>query len=85
MSLKRNILANYASQIYVTLIGIVVLPLYIKYMGAEAFGLVGFFAMLQVWFNLLNVGLTPAMVHETACFRDGVMMQFVLLKSRYRL
>jgi hypothetical protein len=43
MSLKRNILASYASQIYVTLVGILVLPLYLKYMGAEAYGLVGFF------------------------------------------
>ncbi len=73
MSLKRNILANYASQIYVTLIGIVILPLYIKYMGAEAYGLVGFFAMLQAWFNLLDMGLTPTMARETARFRGGAM------------
>ena len=71
MSLKRNILASYASQIYVTLVGILVLPLYINYMGAEAFGLVGFFAMLQVWFNLLDMGLTPTVARETARFRAG--------------
>ena len=35
LSLKLNILAGYASQIYVTLVGIAILPLYIKYMGAE--------------------------------------------------
>lgn len=72
-SLKRNILANYISQIYVTLIGIVILPLYIKYMGAETYGLVGFFAMLQMWFNLLDMGLTPTMARETARFRGGAM------------
>lgn len=72
MSLKRNILANYASQIYVTLIGIVMVPLYIKYMGAEAYGLVGFFAMLQAWFQLLDMGLTPTMARETARFNGGV-------------
>lgn len=71
MSLKKNILANYASQLYVTLIGIVMVPLYIKYMGAEAYGLVGFFAMLQAWFNLLDMGLTPTMARETARFRGG--------------
>lgn len=71
MSLKRNILANYVSQIYVTIIGIVMVPLYIKYMGAEAYGLVGFFAMLQAWFNLLDMGLTPTMARETARFRGG--------------
>jgi len=71
MSLKKNILANYISQIYVTLIGIVIVPLYIKYMGAEAYGLVGFFAMLQAWFMILDMGLTPMMARETARFRGG--------------
>lgn len=72
MSLKKNILAGYASQTYVTLIGIVTVPLYIRYMGAEAYGLVGFFAMLQAWFSLLDMGLTPTMARETARFRGGV-------------
>lgn len=73
MSLKKNILANYASQIYVTLIGIVMVPLYIKYMGAEAYGLVGFFAMLQAWFNLLDMGLSPTVARETARHQGGAM------------
>lgn len=46
-------------------------PLYLKYMGAEAYGLVGFFAMLQAWFNLLDMGLTPTMARETARFHGG--------------
>lgn len=71
MSLKKNIFANYISQIYVTFIGIVMVPLYLKYMGAEAYGLVGFFAMLQAWFNVLDIGLTPTMARETARFRGG--------------
>lgn len=69
MSLKRNIFASYLSQIYVTLIGILVLPMYLKYMGAEAYGLVGFFTMLQAWFNLLDMGLTPTVAREAARFR----------------
>lgn len=71
MSFKRNILANYASQLYVTAVGIVMVPLYVQYMGAEAYGLVGFFAMLQVWFGLLDVGLTPTMARESARFQGG--------------
>ena len=71
MSFKRNILASYASQIYVTLVGILILPLYLKYMGAESYGLVGFFTMLQAWFNLLDMGLTPTVARETARFRGG--------------
>ena len=71
VSLKRNIFANYVSQMYVTLIGIVTVPLYIKYMGVEAYGLVGFFAMMQAWFTLLDMGLTNTISRETARFRGG--------------
>lgn len=71
MSLKRNIFANYASLTYVTLIGIAMLPLYIRYMGVEAYGLVGFFAMMQAWFQLLDMGLRPTMVRETARYQGG--------------
>lgn len=46
-------------------------PLYIQYMGAETYGLVGFFAMLQVWFNLLDMGLTPTMARESARYHGG--------------
>ncbi len=71
MSLTRNIVANYAGQIYVALIGIVLVPMYVQYMGIEAFGLVGFFAMLQAWFMLLDMGLTPTMARETARYGGG--------------
>jgi len=73
MSLKRNIAANYASQLYTTLIGIVLVPLYLQHMGSEAYGLVGFFAMLQAWFNLLDLGLTPTIARESARFHGGAM------------
>lgn len=73
MSLKKNIIANYASQLYVAAVGILILPLYIKYMGAEAYGLVGFFTMLQAWFGLLDLGLTPTVGRETARYQGGSM------------
>jgi O-antigen/teichoic acid export membrane protein len=72
LSLKKNVLANYVSQIYVTVIGIVLVPLYIRYMGAEAYGLVGFFAMVQAWFQLLDIGLRPTLTREAARFKGGV-------------
>ncbi|MBQ0746655.1 MAG: oligosaccharide flippase family protein [Marinobacter sp.] len=73
MSLKRNIAANYVSQLYVTGIGILILPMYIRYMGAEAYGLVGFFTMLQAWFGVLDMGLTPTIGRETARYHGGSM------------
>lgn len=71
--LKNNIIANYVSQIYVTLIGILLLPMYIKYMGSEAYGLVGFFAMLQACFVVLDLGLTPTIGRETARYKGGAL------------
>jgi O-antigen/teichoic acid export membrane protein len=71
MSLKNNLLASYASQIYVTLIGIVMVPLYLHYLGDEAYGMVGFFAMLQAWFQLLDMGLTPTLARESARYVGG--------------
>lgn len=71
MSFQKNVVANYASQIYATLAGIAIVPLYLKYMGAEAYGLVGIFAMLQAWFALLDLGLSPTVARETARNRAG--------------
>lgn len=70
-SLKLNVLASYASQIYLVVISIAILPIYMKYMGAEAYGLVGFFAMLQGLFSLLDFGLTPTISRQTAQYNAG--------------
>lgn len=73
MSLKHNIIANYISQFYGTVIALVMVPVYVRYMGIEAYGLIGFFTMLQMWFQLLDMGLTPTMSRETARYRGGAI------------
>ncbi len=73
MSLKKNIINNYVSQIYVTIVGIGLVPVYVKYMGAEAYGLVGFFAMMQGWFSLLDLGLSPTISRESARYHGGAI------------
>lgn len=83
MSLKKNILANYFSQIYVAIIGIALLPLYMKYMGSEAYGLVGFFTTLQSLFALLDIGLTPTIARETSRFR-GAAISALFYRQLYR-
>jgi O-antigen/teichoic acid export membrane protein len=71
--LKLNILANYASYLYVTLIGIVMVPVHVRYMGVEAFGVVGFFTMMQAWFQLLDMGMSPTLGREVASYRGGAI------------
>lgn len=73
MALKRALLASYAGQVYVALIGIAMMPVYLRYLGAEAYGLIGFFAMLQVWLQLLDLGLTPTLSRELSRFHAGVL------------
>jgi O-antigen/teichoic acid export membrane protein len=71
VSLKKNIIANYVSQFSMILIGLLMMPMYIKYMGTEAYGLVGLYMMLQAWMQLLDMGMTPTLIRETARFRGG--------------
>lgn len=51
--------------------GLAFIPLYIKYLGVEAYGLIGIFAVLQAWFTLLDVGMTPTLNREMARFSAG--------------
>lgn len=46
--------------------GIAFIPLYIKFMGIESYGLVGFFTTLQAVFLLLDLGLTTTLNREIA-------------------
>ncbi|WP_234484872.1 lipopolysaccharide biosynthesis protein [Noviherbaspirillum pedocola] len=71
--MKKNILASWVSQVYVSVAGMLMVPFYLRYMGTEAYGLVGFFAMLQVWFQLMDLGLTQTMSREAARFRGGAI------------
>lgn len=69
--LKRNLIANFFGQFWGVAIGIAFVPVYIHYLGTEAYGVVGFYAMLQGWLSLLDVGLSPTLVREMSRFRGG--------------
>jgi O-antigen/teichoic acid export membrane protein len=57
-SLRINTLANFAGQLSGTLVGFLVVPFYIKFLGKEAYGLVGFFLSLQSILAILDLGLS---------------------------
>ena len=65
-TLKNNIAANFAGSFWQALMGLVFVPLYIKFMGIESYGLVGLFTTLQVIFGLLDVGLGSTLTREMA-------------------
>ncbi|MGD9859926.1 MAG: oligosaccharide flippase family protein [Marinobacterium sp.] len=69
-SLKKNIVFNYGGQLYSTLIGIIVLPLFLNQVGPEAYGLIGFYTLVQAWMSLVDLGMTPTIGREVARLRS---------------
>ena len=69
--LKRNLIANYLGQGWTALMSLAFVPLYIKYLGIEAYGLIGLYAVLQAWLSLLDMGMTPALGREMERFTGG--------------
>lgn len=64
--LKRNIVANFMGQGWATLMSLIFIPLYIRFLGMEAYGLIGFFAMMQAMLQVLDLGLSQTMNREMA-------------------
>lgn len=64
--IRINILANFAGQAWSTLMTLALVPVYIKFLGIEAYGLLGFYMMLQGFLQVLDLGLSPTMNRELA-------------------
>ena len=72
MNLSRNLLAGLANSIWSAVIGLAVVPFYLKYLGIEAYGLIGFFVTTQAVLSLLDMGMAPTINREVArCSASG--------------
>lgn len=63
---KKNIAANFGATLWVGLMSLVFVPLYIRFIGIEAYGLMGIFATLLALFSLLDMGLGNTINREMA-------------------
>jgi O-antigen/teichoic acid export membrane protein len=72
MSFRRNALANYLGQGWAALMGLAFIPQYLRLLGADAYGLVGIFSVLQASMSLLDLGITPTVNREMARLTAGV-------------
>lgn len=70
-SVTRNIIANYLGGAWNALMLLAFVPLYIRFLGIEAYGLIGVFVLLQFWLSILDVGLTPMLSREMARLTAG--------------
>ncbi|MBE0613580.1 MAG: oligosaccharide flippase family protein [Burkholderiales bacterium] len=76
MSLSRNLFAGLANSIWSALIALAVVPLYIKYLGIESYGLIGFFVTTQALLQFLDMGLAPTINREVArCSASGSLKE----------
>ncbi|RBQ30938.1 hypothetical protein CRU92_09580 [Arcobacter sp. FW59] len=70
INVKKNTIANYLGQFYTIFIGIFMLPFYLEYLGAEEYGMVGFFTLLTSIMLLLDMGFSQTLTRETANLKD---------------
>lgn len=71
MTLKRNLIANYVGQGWTALMGLAFIPLYIRYLGMESYGIIGLYAILNAWLQGANMAMTPTLNREMARFSAG--------------
>jgi O-antigen/teichoic acid export membrane protein len=64
LKLSTNIIANLIGRIWVAGIGILLVPQYIKFLGIESYGLVGFYSTLIGALSLLDFGLSLTLNRE---------------------
>jgi O-antigen/teichoic acid export membrane protein len=63
---RYGLLANFAGSGWAAAMQLLCIPLYIKFMGIEAYGLIGFYLVFQAMTQLLDLGLSPTMNREMA-------------------
>lgn len=64
--LRSNIIANFLGKVWPSLLGLILVPVYLRYLGIEAYGLIGFFVALQGLIGFLDFGLSTASNREVA-------------------
>jgi O-antigen/teichoic acid export membrane protein len=65
-SLSRNVVANYVGRTWTAILGILFIPVYLRFMGIEAYGLVGFYTALSSVLGILDLGIGATINRELA-------------------
>ncbi len=73
MSVKKNVIANYIGRGLLTVLSIVFIPIYINYLGIEAYGLIGIYTILVSMMMLVDVGMGQTIVREVAKYTSKTL------------
>lgn len=66
MHLKKSFAITFSAQLYSTVVTLIVTPLLISFVGAEGFGLIGFYLILQTWLQILDAGVSGTLSKQIA-------------------
>jgi O-antigen/teichoic acid export membrane protein len=66
MNIRLNFVVTYSARLYVALISVIIIPLIISAVGKDAYGLIGFFSVLQSSLMILDAGVGGSLTRETA-------------------
>ena len=63
-SIRVNFISNIFGSIFQSIMSLIFIPIYIKKIGVESWGLIGIFTLLLAVFSLLDMGISPTMTRE---------------------
>jgi O-antigen/teichoic acid export membrane protein len=64
--LRRNVVANVLGGSWAALLALILIPVQVRILGVEAYGLLAFVASTQVLFSIFDLGLSPTITREVA-------------------
>jgi O-antigen/teichoic acid export membrane protein len=64
--LSKNITANIIANIWLSILPLLLIPIFINLLGIESYGLIGFYLTLCLIFSILDTGISSAVIREIA-------------------
>jgi O-antigen/teichoic acid export membrane protein len=80
----RNILANVFGGSWSLFLSLLIVPLKMRILGVDAFGLLAFIASLQVILGIFDLGLSPTIAREVAIDTSPNLRHAVTYSRRFR-
>lgn len=64
--LSQNVSANIAGNVWTTALSVLLTPLYVRFLGVESYGLIGFYISWTALLGILDTAISATAVRETA-------------------
>lgn len=71
--MKFDVISNFIAAVWVGVLTFIFTPIYVRYLGVEAYGLIGVLAALQASLGMLDLGFSQVVARETARYVGGTV------------